>query len=441
MRRVTGSMLLALLVAALTGCTLSFSGGEEQALPEFSGPPAVRIVSPLPNTTYLSGVTVNVQVQVTNAGADIDRVEVSVGGQRIGTLPQPNPTSAAAFGVTQTFVADAAGSVLIEAMAYRSDGTASTPSAVTIHVVDELPSTSAPSVPSNTPQSQEPTATNTIAVILTEAVQAAQTSVVPTSPPIIIPTTDPAASQPTVQPTVALPATLPVAKFEGVVNVRSGPSQNFEPPLGTFQPGQQTNIVAVNTDATWLKVEFGTGTGWVFASIVKVEGDINTLPREAGPPIPTARPVTNTPVPAVQPTSDPGAAPTTPPTTADGPNLVVVNWEIRQFDGTRPVNDVQAGQQAVAFVRVRNAGNRSSGGFFTVLTIVNSADGGIKIVEATPTDNLDPGAETVVQIGYIETAPAGSVRAAVARIDENNQVAETNEGDNASPPITYTVAP
>ncbi len=448
MRRVTRFLVLAWAVAALTGCTLSFGEAEEQALPEFSGPPVVRITAPLPNATYLDGVAVNVQIQVTNAGSDIDRAEVLVDGVLIGMLPQPNPTGQSAFGVTQTFIAEGAGPRVIEARVYRADGTASQSVIVTINVITELPTRSAPTLaPTFTLLSS--TATNTVIATPTLSVAASATSsgvtitqsaAVPTSQGIVVPTTIPGAASATpatgVVPTTA--AAAPVAKFEGIVNVRGGPSTNFEPPLGTFQAGQQADIQAVYTDGTWLKVRFGTGSGWVFAQLVKVEGNISVLPREAGPPIPTARPRTNTPVP---PTAQPGQpTATSAPVTADGPNLIVVNWEMQVINESRPTNDIAVNKPAIAFVRVRNAGTQPASGFFAVLTIVNSADSGAKLVEAGSSGGLQPGEEQVIQVGFTDMAPAGTGRVAVVRLDENNQVPESNEGDNASSPISYTLA-
>lgn len=444
MRRMARILLLSWILAALTGCTLSFNGPEVASLPEFDSPPTVRITAPLPNTTYLAGVAVNVQVQVTNAGPDIDRVEVSTPDGLIGTLPQPNPTGAAAFGVTQTYTPDEAGTHVIQAVAYRADGTESLMASVTINVVDELPSRAT--------ATSEPTSTTGIAASPTNTL-AATVAVVATS------TRETSATVPTVQATAGISinptsagtssavstsapsSTAPIAKFEGVVNVRRGPSTNFEPPLGTFQAGQQAEILSQNNDGTWFKVKFATGEGWVFAQITKTEGDIASLPREAGPPIPTARPATATPIaPVVQPTSAP-SQPTTPPVTTDGANLVVVNWEMRMFAGNRPVNDIAVNQEAIAFVRVRNAGNQPASGFFAVLTIVNSSDSGAKIVKAEASSGIAPGEEQVIQIGFNDNAAsAGTGRVAVVRLDENNQVPETNENDNASSPISYTLA-
>ena len=443
MRRMARILLLSWILAALTGCTLSFNGPEVASLPEFDSPPTVRITAPLPNTTYLSGVAVNIQVQVSNAGPDIDRVEVSTPDGLIGTLPQPNPTGAAAFGVTQTFTPDEAGTHVIQAVAYRADGTESLMASVTINVVDELPSRA---TATTEPTDTGPAATSTNTLAATVAVAATSTSETSSSAPTAQPTVgvsiNPTSAGTSSAVSTGAPSnTAPIAKFEGVVNVRSGPSTNFEPPLGTFQAGQQTEILSQNNDGTWFKVKFATGEGWIFAQITKTEGDIASLPREAGPPIPTARPATATPIaPVVQPTSAP-SQPTTPPVTTDGANLVVVNWEMRMLAGNRPVNDIAVNQQAIAFVRVRNAGNQPASGFFAVLTIVNSSDNGAKIVEAGSSVGIAPGEEQVIQVGFTDNAAAaGTGRVAVVRLDENNQVPETNENDNASSPISYTLA-
>jgi uncharacterized protein YraI len=361
----------------------------------------------------------------------------------IGTLPQPNPSAAAAFGVTQTFEAEGEGQHTIRALAYREDGTISEPAIVTINVVDELPSRATETVePTDTVSAASPTNTlaSTVAVAATSTSETASSA--PTTQATVGISINPtSAATSSAASTTAPSGTAPIAKFEGVVNVRRGPSTNFEPPLGTFQAGQQAEILSQNNDGTWFKVKFATGEGWVFAQITKTEGDIASLPREAGPPIPTARPATATPIaPVVQPTSAP-SQPTTAPVVSDGPNLVVVNWEMRVIAGNRPVNDIAVNQPAIAFVRVRNAGNQPASGFFAVLTIVNSSDSAAKIVEAGSSVGLAPGEEQVIQVGFNDNAAAaGTGRVAVVRLDENNQVPETNEDDNASSPISYTLA-
>src|SRR5690606_37542693 len=140
----------------------------------------------------------------------------------------------------------------IEARAFRAEGAPSDPALVTITVIDSLPT--------RTPQ-----ATDTIPV--TPTMQA--TTAVPSGQPSATPRpatqagiASPAATLPP-GPTAAVSATstVPTARFQGIVNVRRGPSTNFEPPVGTFQAGQSTEILALNTDGTWLKVRFAGGEG------------------------------------------------------------------------------------------------------------------------------------------------------------------------------------
>ncbi|NOG48391.1 MAG: Ig-like domain-containing protein [Chloroflexi bacterium] len=126
MLRLTTAILLCVLLAT-AGCTLILPGQQTEVIPQFAGAPQVRITAPLANATYLQGVSVNVQVQVVNAGPDIDRVEVSIDGVLLAMLPEPNPTGAAAFGVTQSFAPEDAGTYRIEARAFSCRGRAKRP--------------------------------------------------------------------------------------------------------------------------------------------------------------------------------------------------------------------------------------------------------------------------------------------------------------------------
>ncbi|MBC7809497.1 MAG: SH3 domain-containing protein [Burkholderiales bacterium] len=74
--------------------------------------------------------------------------------------------------------------------------------------------------------------------------------------------------------------------FNSDTNVRSGPGTVFNPPLGAFQEGNTTNILAVNPAGDWYKVGFGSGVGWVWSGLVSVSGSTSSLPVEVGPPAP-----------------------------------------------------------------------------------------------------------------------------------------------------------
>jgi hypothetical protein len=448
-------LLLSALCAALllTGCTLS---GEpvEEAVPQISGAPVVRIAAPLTNATYLEGVGVNVQIAVSNAGADIDRIEVSLDGVIAATLPDPNPTGAPSFGVTQTFTAEGVGAHTVEARAFREDGTVSEAASVSFNVVAEIAPPASPTPTNTVPPTERPTMTAAPTDLPTNT-PAVTNTLVPTTTGggsgVVIsttaPNTTPVATTGVVATTApnATPAGAAVARFEGAVNVRRGPSTNFIPPIGTFNAGQTTPILALNTDGTWLKVSFNGGEGWILRTLVRTEGAVDSLPREAGPPIPTLPPATAVPPTSIPPTAAPGttavpatAAPTGAPSSG-GPNLVVTAFELRQINGGTPVNDISLNQPSIAFVRIKNTGDRPATGFFVVLTIVNASDGGFKLVEAAAVGGLAPNEEQLIQIGFTDIAGQGLQKAAVARVDENNQVGELNEGDNASQAINYTL--
>lgn len=442
MLRYTRMVIPALFLAwVLTGCTLS-GGPIEESVPQISGEPVVRLTAPLPNATYLEGVGVNIQIAVTNAGEDIDRVEVSLDGVVAATLPDPNPSDSPAFGVTQTFSAEGVGAHTVEVRVFRVDGTVSQPVSVTYNVVAGITAAAATPTPTNTIPPTA-TATATVSTPAPTAGSGAASTVQPTAGGVTI-STNPAstavattaATAAGATPTGSATATTPLAKFEGAVNVRRGPSTNFEPPIGTFNAGQSAEILALNTDGTWLKVRFAGGEGWVFGQIVKTEGPIDSLPREAGPAVPTLPPATATSAVTAAPVTTTVA--TTAPSTG-GPNLIVVGFELRQNSGTTNVNDIAINQLSTAFVRVRNVGDQPASGFFAVLTIVNTSDGGFKLVEAGAVNGLAAGAEALVQIAFTDTAGQNLSKTAVVRVDENNQVPEVNENDNASAPITYTL--
>ena len=128
------SSIALLLCFLLAACTLPTSDSEEAI--EISGPPVVTIASPLPNASYAEGVSVIIQASVSNAGEDINRVEISVDDTVIATQETPNPTGASVFSVTQSWTAEVDSQHTVTVIAFREDGTSSTPATVTINVID-----------------------------------------------------------------------------------------------------------------------------------------------------------------------------------------------------------------------------------------------------------------------------------------------------------------
>lgn len=386
-RQMRLAACLLLLVVGLAACNLNQSQVTSTTV---SGNPEVRIVSPLPNATYLEGVPVNIVANVSNAGADIDRVEVLVDGSIVATLAQPNDSGAVSFSVTHGWSATGVGAHSIDVTAFRADGSSSAPAAVNITVVN---------------RNAQPTATNT-------------------NDPAALPTVTPRTTlqAATVSGNQSTPATqtsgggsatssVPTVNITQGVNVRRGPGLAFDPPIGAFAPGQTAEILAVNTAGDWYKVRYGGGEGWVFAQLVQATGDLNSLPREAGPAVPTAAP-TAIPLPT---------ATTAPQSTA---NLVAGIVELS------PAQPTCAQTINIGF-DVANLGTTASSASSTVsVQDVRVADGSVQGTTVGGFPVIQPGQTFRVTMALTVSTWYNEDHRLILIIDPNNEIPENNETDN-----------
>lgn len=385
-----GIAAIGLLV--LAGCTLPTTADDVETI---TGAPSVRIASPQSNATYLEGVQVNIQAAITNAGEDVDRVEITVDNVAVATIAEPNPSGAAGFSVTEMWPAPAAGSYTISVAAFRADGSSDSAS-VSISVVDQS------AIEEDEPPTEEPTEEPA-----TEAPPATEPPAQPTDPP-----------QPTAVPATATPS-VPTARFTTGINVRAGPGTNFNPPIGQFAPNQTAEILALNQTGSWLKVRYGSGEGWVFAQLVEVEGNVSGLPREVGPPTPAPTAIPPTAVPATEPP-------------AAGADLVVENFGI---DPAQPV----CGQNFRGFMTIRNAGSTSvSTGLNQIRirhvasdSVIRSSEGALVAV------NLPPGGTHVVDFTFNVDVFVGEEQRIEFIADLNNEVQQPT--DRSRRGVTYTL--
>ncbi|MBL8154710.1 MAG: SH3 domain-containing protein, partial [Anaerolineae bacterium] len=275
-------LLLSLVLAVLLGaCNLLTSPDSVQSA--ISGPPVVQIAAPPANATYLESVAVNIQALVTNAGADIDRVEILVDGTIIQTLQQPNPGGAPSFSIAQAWQAAGTGAHTLSVQAFRADGSSSAPATVTVNVISQAQMT-----PTLAEQQANPTAQT----------QPGGNQTQPTTPPQQVqPTTPPTAVPASPVPQASPTPNVPTATFLQGVNVRSGPSTAFVPPIGSFAAGQATEILARTPAGDWYKVRYYNGEGWVFGQLLSVSGDTSRIAVDPGPPIPQPTAVPPTPIP------------------------------------------------------------------------------------------------------------------------------------------------
>ncbi|MBZ0277282.1 MAG: hypothetical protein K8I60_14135, partial [Anaerolineae bacterium] len=133
-RRIVPAWIL--ILPALLACNLlSTTNTANTNTAPISGTPVVHLAAPLPNSTFMEGVSVNIQAQITNAGPDINRVEVVVDNAIVATLTSPNQAGAPAFSISQAWQSAGSGLHTVTVTAFRADGPSSAPASVNINVV------------------------------------------------------------------------------------------------------------------------------------------------------------------------------------------------------------------------------------------------------------------------------------------------------------------
>ncbi len=399
-RLADGRVLLSLILSVvLAGCNLNTAVGPGGGQTSISGAPVVQIAAPPPNGTFLENVPVNIQALISNAGTDIDRIEIVVDGTTIQTLKSPNTAGAASFSIAQSWAATGDGQHTIGVTAYRADGSSSAPATVTISVVK---------------QGAQATATPNGNTQTSSGGQNGSGGQQPQATAAPKPTNAPA--QPTNTPPPAATATpsTPMATFNQGVNVRSGPSTKFNPPIGSFAAQQTTAITGVTPDGQWYKVQYYNSQGWVFGQLLTVSGDTSQIPKDPGPPVPTDTPAaTATPIPTATPQTQ--------------VNLVAGNIRL---DPAQP----KCGQAFNIYIDVANFGSQA-----------NTNGGSISVRDTRTADGSQQGT-TVGAFGVIQpgsTVAQGPIPLTVSTyynenhtltlvIDSGNAVAETNKGDNTA---------
>ena len=233
-----------------------------------------------------------------------------------------------------------------------------------------------------------------------------------TATPQPIPTlVPPTATRPPIIPTlVPTPTALDLTpRVEAITNanVRQGDGLVF-PVIDNLPFGQQANIIGLSvTGSGWYQILLPSGrTGWIAPSVVRVSGDLRSVPRVMPPPPP---PPTQTPF----PTPIPAQA-----------NLV-----IQQI--TLSPDPPNCGQTYTLTVRVLNngTGNSMNSGAISVQdihlntgTIAGSTVGAFPPLN--PGESFDAVMRLTVSIYFQETHRINII------INSAGQVAETNKTDN-----------
>jgi hypothetical protein len=436
-RRLLQTLALSLLILALTGCSLNFGQPEGEAVAQISGAPIVEIAAPLPNSTYLQNVVVDILSSVSNAGADIQRVEVSVNDQSIADLPAPNPSGATRFSVTQTWTPDTPGEYTITVTAFRADGSSSQPASVQISVIEGVPTSQATEeVAQPTATRTTPTATSTLSP--TETEDASSETVRSSTDEADSVSTDEADADPSSDTTAEAPAgdDVVIQIVEGGINVRRGPSTNFNPPLGVLT-GEVTALAA-NNNLTWFKISYQGGEAWITSDenlVTVVNGDPEGLPRETGPAIPTlapptAPPATATPTAGSSLSTAVATGTGTSTGTGTGADLVVSNFVLDP-------KDPFCNQPATMRANISNIGNAATAtGGFVILAVENTDGTNRQTLGAAEIQVLAAGQQNyLIELPFRDTFTSSrgdGIKRAIVIIDANNQIPEGNDNNNTA---------
>lgn len=395
------SMFIA-LVLLLSACSLGVPSAAVAPV-AFSGPPVIRIASPLPDQTFLSGATVIVQARIENAGPDLARVTMLLDGDVIGEKQDPNPIGASVVPVTIDWPTSRPGRFEITVSAARGDGSGASES-VLISVV----------LPPADEETQEPPESVAVVPPVEETVDAtvvpspSETAVLSADAPAVSATAPPPASPP------ALSSRSVAAVIAKPSNLRRGPGTSFEL-VGSIAVNQEVVIVAVNPDRDWYHIRYGVqGDAWIYSELVSPGGDLGGLPVESGPA--PAEPATAAPA-------------------AGDVNLVIAGI------GLEPRNLV-CNQAGMVTVSIRNEGTEdtSAGGWIAVEDTIPGRDEPVARSDpASPFPTIRAG-ETITArpVNISVSVHSDVLHRIVVTVDSGGHIAETNENDNSSS-IEYTL--
>lgn len=236
------------------------------------------------------------------------------------------------------------------------------------------------------------------------------TELTPTATPPLVQLT------PAATPTVSVTATSQTAGVGTVTitatveaNVRLGDSTSY-PPVGFLRVGESAPVLGKSNRSTWLYVELPNGRrGFVSPSTLNVTGDPNTLPLIDPPPLP----FTPTPV----------------PTATFTPLPVLANLQIVDID--LDPDDPVCGETFIIEAIVQNVGTgptNSSG----IINVVDRELDGDDITETTigGFPILQAGERFEARIPITVDEEENDDHRIELIVDANNEVLETDEGDN-----------
>jgi len=231
------------LMGAILACSLSTTPVDE-AQQRLERAPLVVALAPVNGSVYAEGTRVALYAIAQDTGAGVARITFRMDDMVVGEVTAENPAGVPSLFARADWTAVDKRRHLLTVEAFRADGSLLGVQDVSVQVTD------APSaVPTGTPDG---------------GAGATPDAVLTGSP----------------APNLAQGPLAQIVVAE--LNVRAGPGTGYDA-VGVLAQGAQVPVTGRSTDGTWLQVSSSGGTGWVFAELVTVSGDLATVPVVAAP--------------------------------------------------------------------------------------------------------------------------------------------------------------
>ncbi len=231
------------LIGALLACSLSTTPVDETQQ-RLERAPLVVALAPANGSVYAEGTRVALYAIAQDTGAGVARITFRMDDIVVGEVTAENPAGVPSLFARADWTAVDKRRHLLTVEAFRADGSLLGVQDVSLQVTDAPGAT-----PASTPDSEAGATPDTA----------------PTDPP-----TPDAGQGPLAQIVVT------------ELNVRAGPGTGYEV-VGVLAQGAQVPVTGRSVDGTWLVVSLSGGTGWVFAELVAVSGDLASVPVIAAP--------------------------------------------------------------------------------------------------------------------------------------------------------------
>lgn len=389
------AVLLLVVIAALSGCNLSSSGGAQISPTSTgtsgggsgSGSPIVTILSPQNNAEVLINQQLLVSANANDPSGGITRVQLFANGTIAKTVSSETPGGDPNLNVLLDYTPTAAGTLTLQVIAYRGS-VASQPAQVQVTVR----------------QNQA---------------QVTATQVQP--PQVIVPPINP--SDPTCRILVNIG-----------LNFRTGPGTVYDR-ISVLSTGTVAPITGRTGDNSWYQVRVGSSTGWVAGQYVSLYGNCGNVGIPPIPPTPTRQIVIT---PTFVPTNTLTTTPQPPTATATPglPDLLVTNLTLVNptpftlEPGNAPV-------QGTFSVTITNTGAGPTTQFSNTITVTDPSSAST-VTPLGVVASLAPGESIVLNISVTFTV-AGTHTIQV-RADSDSQITEMSEVNNQAITTIQVVA-